>query len=175
MLFILMLEPLQRLLQLATEQHVLSPLKLRAARLRASFYADDAALFLNPCKEDILAVQRILSLFGDASGLRTSFEKCVAFSIACADLNLDEILMGFGGSRGGFQCHYLGLPLSLRRPRRVEVQPLFDRVFGKLKGWKGRLLSRKGRLELINTVITATTTYFLTVFPADSWLMKKIG
>ena len=107
-------------------------------------------------------------------GLRTSFEKCVAFPIACADLNLDEILLGFGGSKGVFPCHYLGFPLSLRRPRRVEVQPLFDRVFGKLKGWKGRLLSRKGRLELVNTIITATATYFLIVFPADSWLMKKL-
>jgi hypothetical protein len=56
------------------------------------FYADDAALFLNPSKYDITVVHQILHLFGDASGLRTSFQKCVAYPIACANLDLDDIL-----------------------------------------------------------------------------------
>jgi hypothetical protein len=53
MLFILAMEPLQHLLELATINLLLSPLKLWAARIRASFYVDDAALFVNPIKEDI--------------------------------------------------------------------------------------------------------------------------
>jgi mannosylglycoprotein endo-beta-mannosidase len=56
LLIILAMEPLQRLLELATLHQVISPLKLRAARLRVSFYADDAALFVNPKKEDISAI-----------------------------------------------------------------------------------------------------------------------
>jgi mannosylglycoprotein endo-beta-mannosidase len=88
MLFILAMEPLQCLLEHATEQEVLSPLNLRVARLRASFYADDAALFVNPRKEDISAVQHILKLFGDVSGLRTSLEKCVAYPVACDGLDM---------------------------------------------------------------------------------------
>ncbi|KAM0837393.1 hypothetical protein ACQ4PT_061695 [Festuca glaucescens] len=91
MLFILAMEPLQRLLEKATEEKILSPLRLRAARLRASFYADDAALFVNPVKADISAVQRILQLFGDVSGLRTSFEKCVAYPVACNGIGIDDI------------------------------------------------------------------------------------
>jgi hypothetical protein len=39
MLFILAMEPLQGLLEKATIQHVITPLRLRAARMRASFYA----------------------------------------------------------------------------------------------------------------------------------------
>jgi hypothetical protein len=173
MLFILAMEPLQRLLEKATANNVLSPLTLRAARLRASFYADDAALFLNPCKADITAVHHILQLFGDVSGLRTSFQKCVAYPIACSGLDVDEILQDFGGTKGELPCFYLGLPLGLRKPRRIEVQPLFDRAVGRLKGWKGKMMTRKGRLTLVNSVVTATATYFLTIFPAEKWMIKK--
>ena len=63
MLFILALEPLQRLFDQATQQEVISALKIRSARIRASFYADDAALFVNPIKEDISAIHHILKLF----------------------------------------------------------------------------------------------------------------
>lgn len=50
MLFILAMEPLQRLLQLATDDGMLSPINHRAAVLRVSLYADDAAVFVNPKK-----------------------------------------------------------------------------------------------------------------------------
>ena len=72
MLFILAMEPLQRLFELATVQGVLSELKLGAASIRASFYADDAALFVNPCSSDITAVQQILHLFGNASDRKST-------------------------------------------------------------------------------------------------------
>lgn len=44
----------------------------------------------------------------------------------------------------------------------------------RLKNWKGRLLSRAGRLVLINSVITSSATYFLTSFSARKWAVKRI-
>jgi hypothetical protein len=67
MLFILAMEPFQCLLQRATEQQIISPLNFSSARFRTSFYADDAALFVNPAKEDITVVQILLHFFGNAS------------------------------------------------------------------------------------------------------------
>jgi hypothetical protein len=55
MLFILAMEPPQ-LIHLATTQGLLSPLNNRASTLRASLYADDAAVFVNPTKGDISIV-----------------------------------------------------------------------------------------------------------------------
>jgi hypothetical protein len=112
MLFILAMEPLQRLFELATQMEVLTPLNSRIARLRASFYADDAALFINPHKNDITAVQRILQLFGDASGLKTNIAKCVAYPVACEGEDLGNILQDFGGTHGFFHvniwgCHWV--------------------------------------------------------------------
>jgi hypothetical protein len=45
MLFILAIDPLHRLLQNATERGLLTKLNSRAARFRASLYADDAVIF----------------------------------------------------------------------------------------------------------------------------------
>lgn len=63
-------------------------------------------------------------------------------------------------------CRYLGLPLGFRKPVRGELQRVLDKAAGKL-------LPRKG-LVLINSVVTATATYFLTAFLADKWIIKKM-
>jgi hypothetical protein len=85
------------------------------------------------------------------------------------------VLQDFEGTLGSFPCRYLDLPLGFRKPKKIEVQPVFDAVVSRLKGWSGKLLNRKGRLTLINSVITATTTYFLTIFPAESWMVKEFN
>jgi hypothetical protein len=134
MLFILAMEPLQCLLEHATVEEVLSPLNARVAHLRASFYADDAALFVNTRKVDITATQHILQLFGAASGLQTSIPKCVAFPVACEGLDLEDVLQDFGRTLGSFPCRYLGLPLGFRKPKKIEVQPVFYAAVSRLKG-----------------------------------------
>ena len=95
--------------------------------------------------------------------------------MACQGIDLSTVLADFGGTEGVFPCVYLGLPLGFRKPRRVEVQFLLDRAMGRLKGWKGKLLNRKGRLALINSVLTATATYFLTIFPPEKWMIKRFN
>jgi len=52
MLFILAIDPLQKILDLATQHGILTPLTLTTAKLRTSLYADDAAIFLNPNQQD---------------------------------------------------------------------------------------------------------------------------
>jgi len=50
MLFILAMDPLQRLLDRATDHGILTPLPITAAKWRTSMYADDAAIFISPKK-----------------------------------------------------------------------------------------------------------------------------
>lgn len=52
MLFILAIDPLHRLIELAASMVLLQPILPRGATLRCSLYADDAAIFANPsCTE----------------------------------------------------------------------------------------------------------------------------
>ena len=75
MLFILAMEPLQCLLNCAAQEGALTEMGTRSARLRISLYADDAAIFLKPNKEEMQEIRQILTSFGMASGLLTNIQK----------------------------------------------------------------------------------------------------
>ena len=113
--------------------------------------------------------------FGSISGLRANMQKCTAFKIRCEDQEFDDILDEFGGAAGVLPCKYLGLPLSVRKPRRIEIQPLLDRAAARVPPWKGKLFNRAGRLALVNSTLTAILTYYLTCFALDKWAIKRIN
>lgn len=69
---------------------------------------------------------------------------------------------------------YLGLPLSVTKPKRVDEQLLVDRIAGKLSPWRGKQMTKVARLVLTNSVLTAIATYFLTILTLSSWAIKKI-
>jgi hypothetical protein len=56
----------------------------------------------------------------------------------------------------------------------VEVQPLIDKIASKANGWMGRLMAKPGRLFLLNSVLSSLSTYFLAVFAANPWAVRKI-
>jgi hypothetical protein len=108
-------------------------------------------------------------------GPRTSLKKCVAYPVVCDGLDIANVLQGFCGAQGVFPCRYLGLPLGFRKPQKIGVQPLFDSTVSRLKGWRGKLMNKKGRLTLINSVITSITTYFVTIFPTEKGMIKSFN
>ena len=75
LLFDIGIDPLNRTLELATEEGLLQPLPDHLAKLRVSLYADDAAIFLVPTADDITNLAYTLRGFGDATGLVTNFTK----------------------------------------------------------------------------------------------------
>lgn len=174
LLFILAMEPLHRMFQVAEIQGHLTPIQHRSTRARLSLYADDVAIFLKPDGEEMKVISDILDDFGLASGLITNRTKSAIYPIQCNGLNLEEVVQNFQCPVKSFPCTYLGLPLHTRALRRVDVQPLIDKVASRLPTWKGRLLNKAGRLTLVNTVLSAIPTYFLTVFAPKKWTIKQI-
>lgn len=112
MLFILAMDPLQRILDRATEAGILNPIGAEPIKFRTSLYADDAALF----------VRRLLQAFGDATGLKTNLQKSQLFPIRCTELDLTLLIHSFQGEQGQFPCKYLGLPLHIGKTRRADEQ-----------------------------------------------------
>jgi hypothetical protein len=53
LLFVLAIDPLQKILKIAAESGALSKLENRSPILRISLYADDAALFVKPKKRKL--------------------------------------------------------------------------------------------------------------------------
>lgn len=100
---------------IATRDGFLLPMGGQISKLRASLYADDAAVFLNPIKVEMQVVADILQMFGQASGLHINHSKCAAFPIRCSNINMEEVMEGFPCSIKEFPCSYLGLPLHTRQ------------------------------------------------------------
>ena len=53
-LFVLAMDPLQRIMNLATEAGLLAKLPGRRHIMRCSFYADDVALFMTPDRKSVV-------------------------------------------------------------------------------------------------------------------------
>lgn len=76
MLFVLVMDTLNRLFIKASTDGVLQPPGLPAIKHHCSLYADDAILLVSPTAGEARAVSQILGIFGNASGLRTNLDKC---------------------------------------------------------------------------------------------------
>jgi exonuclease III len=75
LLFVLAIDPLAQILDVATTHGLLHKIRGRGNILRTSLYADDAAIFVAPIKEDIQNLANILHSFGEVTGLATNFLK----------------------------------------------------------------------------------------------------
>lgn len=163
LLFILAIDPLQCLLQIAIERELLSKLNGRTARIRASMYADDAVIFLKPTPLDVDKLKRILLNFGEVTGLQTNLQKTSVTPISCDNIHLGTALANLLLNRAAFPIKYLGLPLTPRRLRKIDFQPLFDKAAGKLSTWNDRNLTQAGRASLVKSVLSLQSVYLLTV------------
>jgi hypothetical protein len=134
MLFILTMDPLQKIVHMAVEKGVMNNISPRTRGIMASLYADDAAIFLKPLKHNIAVLKEILEKFGQASRLHTNLQKIEVFPISCHDLDLEDILEGFPTVIKSFPCRYIGLSLHLKRLLKIDYMPLLDKVGGKLPG-----------------------------------------
>jgi hypothetical protein len=126
----------------AEEEGLLQPLSSRPLHHRISLYADDVVLFLQPKEFDIQIVMSILKLFGEASGLVTNVQKSRIYPIRCSEEEVVALQQHLSCEISSFPCTYLGLPLSLKRLSRGQVQPIIDKVADQLPGWKAELMNK---------------------------------
>jgi hypothetical protein len=174
LLFILAIDPLQRLLQLATEKGLLHKLSGRDARFRVSMYEDDTVIFLKPSVDNAINLKNILLGFGMVTGLQTNLQKTSVTPINCNGLNLDTILANLPVARAAFPLKYLGLPLTLRRLKMLDFQPLLDKVAGKMSAWNGKNLTQAGRVCLTKSVLSSQSDYLFTVLKPPAEVLQEL-
>ena len=108
-----------------------------------------------------------MDIFVDFSGLQLNRTKSslVGFGLATEEIRrCAEIL---ATPIETLPIRYLGLPLTDRRLRTQDSQQVVEKVEKvekRLGGWRGRLLSRGGRLILVKADLFAIPTYFMSVF-----------
>ncbi|XP_071678511.1 uncharacterized protein [Lolium perenne] len=145
-----------------------------AARFRASLYADDVIMFLNPSMDEVLAARRLLDVFGEASGLKTNFTKSSLSPIRCNGINPQPLADELHCKLTNLPCTYLGLPLTVTRLTRNDLQPIIDKMLNKMATWN-RISSMAGRLTLLSSVIYAMPVFQIMAVHPPVWFIKKIA
>ena len=69
---------------------------------------------------------------------------------------------------------YLGLPALVGRNKRASFDQLKQKVWKRLQGWEGKLLSQAGTEVLIKSVIQAIPTYAMSCFKLPTTLCHEI-
>ena len=132
MLFILTMEPLQKMFEVAMNRGVLSPLAREGMRKCLSICADDVVLFVKPNPHDLRVCKCLFELFGEATRLRINLHKSAALPIRYTEEEVSIACTELECPLKAFPIKYLGLPLSLRKQSAAQLQYLVDHMANRL-------------------------------------------
>ena len=153
---------------------MLQPLARRALRHRISLYADDVVLFLRPSASDIEITLDILQLFGTASGLTTNLQKSSVLPIQCSEDDKVFLQESLPCQISEFPCKYLGVPLSPHKLTKAQAMSIVERVADRLPSWMADLLTKAGRVILVQYVLTSMLIYILLALELPPSVLKAI-
>ncbi|CAL4948509.1 unnamed protein product [Urochloa decumbens] len=174
MLFVLAMDLLNRLCVKAGDDGLLQPSGVSAIKHHCSLYADDVILFATPTRSEARVIDRILELFGDASGLRTNVTKCSITPIFGCEDDLDEFRSMMACPILQFPITYLGAPLSTRCLPKSQFRPLVEKVAARLPKWQGPLMNKSGRLTLVKSTLSTMPIYLTMSDKLPPWVIKQL-
>lgn len=131
------------------------------------FFANDSLLFCWGRLDDVRSIQEILRKFEQASGKKINSEKITFFfPTTRMFLNWKKELVKnlLGVPKIKEYEKYLGLPIVVGRNKKASLNYIKDRVWGKLQGWKEKLLSQAGKEVLLKAVVQAIPTFAMSCF-----------
>ncbi|KAJ3705176.1 hypothetical protein LUZ61_008881 [Rhynchospora tenuis] len=141
---------------------------------RAIQFADDTIILMEAHPRNVGIISTILSHFSQLSGLAINDQKSALVPIAIPTTRIEVLRNLLGCPVKEFPITYLGLPLSVNKPKRVHFLPLVQAMHEKLQGWKAKFLSLGGRLILIKAVLAALPLHFMQVFKLPQWLLDRM-
>lgn len=121
--------------------------------------ADDLLVLTVGVAEDLQVIKLILLLFEGLSGLKANFAKTCLYSTNLNHFPDIRAAKTVNCEVGLLPVTYLGIPVSGRRPRKLDWERLIAKVRGRLTSWKSSYLSIGGRLTLVNSVLSVVPTY----------------
>ena len=166
-LFLLCSEGLNGLIEYAVDcKHIEGVSICRSGpKISHLFFVDDSLLFCRACVGDVEKIQEFLGLYEWASGQKINSDKTTLFfSNNTSTDTKEEIKILLGVPKIKEYERYLGLPTVVGRKKKASLNFIKDRVWGKLQGWKEKLLSQAGKEVLLKVVIQAIPTFAMSCF-----------
>ncbi|KAL5545374.1 hypothetical protein UlMin_005061, partial [Ulmus minor] len=165
-LFILVADILGRMMDKAVSIGEVKGFKVGREEVVVSHlqFADDTLFLLDPDQSNIQKVHTILNFFSMCSGLKINMNKSSLAGIHMEDEEVMALAAVVGCEKGSWPMKYLGLPLG-GNPNSTEFwNPVVEKVGKRLDGWKKSVLSKGGRLTMIQSVLSSIPIYFMSLF-----------
>lgn len=139
-------------------------------------------IFCKGTKRNLKHLMNLFKLYGDIFGQMISHSKCKYFSGTLSPNRNRSIGSILGFSAGRLPFNYLGVPIFKRKPKKIHLQSIADRIKVKLSTWRGSLLSIMGRVQLVKSIIQGMLLYIFHIYlwPTsqlkllDSWIRNFI-
>ena len=174
LLFVLAMEALNALIKTAEIKGLLQPFGASAIQERIFLYADDVILFTSPQQQNLVATQSILDIFAFASGLKTNPHKCAITPICCNLEDTARIICFLNEVLQAFPIKYLGIPLSVKKLKKTDLQPLVDKIIVGLPPWKASMLTKAGRTVLVKVKLSAIPVHIALAISLPPWVVQCI-
>ncbi|XP_042484544.1 uncharacterized protein LOC122064826 [Macadamia integrifolia] len=128
------------------------------------FFADDIFIFMNASAKYVKNLQDFLEKYQAFSGQNFNLDKSSLFFGKVAPHRKQYISSLLGIKSERLPTKYLGVEIFKGRVRGSHLLPLLDKIKSKLAGWKGKLLSMVGRVELVRSVISSIPVHNFAVY-----------
>ena len=146
-----------------------------AQRSPTSFFADDNLLFCRARMGDVEKIQELLGKYEWASGQKINSDKTALFFNNNASFaTKEEVKNLLGVPEIKEYERYLGLPVVVGRRKKASLNYIKDRVWGKLQGWKEKILSQASKEVLLKVVVQVIPTFAMSCFRLPIGLCQDI-
>ena len=176
-LFLLVSEGLNGLIQQAVAMGDIRGFSLchNGPQISHLFFTNDTLLFHRAELREVQTIQNILRKYKLALGQKINQGKTTLFfgqSISLLSKNAIKNLLGVPEIKE--YERYLGLPAVVGKNRMASLNYIKQRIWGKLQGWKEKLLSQTGREVLLKAVVQAIPTFAMSFFKLPVGLYNDI-
>lgn len=177
LLFNLVVDVFSRMLMSVAKQGFISGLlpQVLEGRIISLQYADDTILFLEDDLEKASNLKWILTCFKQMLGMKINFDKSDLLTMGMDEERSNAFAKIFCCKRSEFPLKYLGVPLHYSKLRRVDLQPMVDKLIKRIAGWRGRLLSYARRLTLLRACLASIPIYLLSIIKFPKWAIDMIN
>ncbi|XP_075640217.1 uncharacterized protein LOC142611959 [Castanea sativa] len=129
-------------------------------RLTHLLFANDSLIFCRAKESEREKLLEVLAKYEGASGQQINRDKTTLFfSKSTPQAMQNTIKTALGVPVVQHYEKYLGLPSFIRRRKKESFDNIKQRVWKRLQGWEGKLITQAGREILIKQIAQALPTY----------------
>jgi hypothetical protein len=128
---------------------------------------------MEACSRQLWTLKALLNTFGESTGLKVNFAKSMMIPINTSEAKLQHLARTFNCAIGSLPFTYLGLPLSLTKPKVIDFSPLVTRCERRLAATSA-LLNQAGRLQVTNSIFSAMPTFCMSTFLLQQTVIDQI-